>query len=138
MDKRLKYINGLLLDWGLWCREGQACQGVFSTSQWATGKPLDGHKTLRQRNTLVPMANPKETRTTTSKLPVIRIDYKSEKIHSIVLSLPDSAKPILCCLYIRGMSFGDISLSLGVTSKIIGKVRPVSYTHLTLPTTPYV
>ena len=123
MDKRqLKYVNGLMLDWGAWLKGGMTCQGVFSTSQWAEGKPVAPVRRGNRRNRVI-APNPKETRTTRPKTPCLRIAYREERTHRAVIALPTLYLPLICCLYLKGCNFYETSVLLGVTSKKVGKMR---------------
>ena len=123
MDRHLNHINGLLIDWGCWLKAGQTSQGVFSTSVWPEGRPVEAHTRLKQRKPLVPVPSPKETRITRHKVPCLRIAYREERMHRAVVLLPETYHPIICCLYLNGCSFYDTGLLLGTTSKKVGKLR---------------
>ena len=127
MDKKLSYVNTLLMWWGSYIRSGMTCQGVYRTSEWASGKPVEPCKKPRVRakrpKPLTPYSQPHESRTTRPTVPCLRHDEQSEIIHKAVVRLPESYKPVICYIYVRGMSYRDISECLGMTSRQIGNTR---------------
>jgi hypothetical protein len=128
-SRRMNYLHGLMLDYGLFIRDGMTCSGVFGTSQWSEGKPkphtspAQSRRSRLRRKPLVPPTQPQETRSAHSKTPIIRIDYRSEQIHPVVVAMPDTLKIIICCLYIRGLCFKDTAQALNMTSRQIGKAK---------------
>ena len=126
MDKRLNYIHGALLDYGMWVRSGRTCIGVYQTSTWPSGKPVNNPvvKSRRKANSKYSVpTQPKETRITISKLPCLNIDKLSERIHPVIIQLPDPLKLVVCCLYIKGLCFRDTGQALNMTSRQIGKSK---------------
>ena len=123
-SKRANYIHGILLDYGAYLREGMTCQGIFGTSNWPEGKPQAHHApTRRTKKPLVPQTQPQETRSSGSRIPRINIDYTSERIHPVIIAMPDGLKLVVCYLYIRGLCFADTAHALNMTSKQINKSR---------------
>lgn len=127
MDKRLSTINKYLFWWGKYIRAGMTCPGVYRTSEWASGKPVEAPTRPRIRTKhpkpLLPPCQPAESRTTRPTVPCLRHDEQSEIIHKAVVRLPESYKPVICYIYVRGMSYRDISECLGMTSRQIGNTR---------------
>ena len=124
MDKkRQNYLNSLMLDWARWMMDGSTSPGIFSTSTWPSGRPVDPRKSPKQHRPLVPVSNPKETRQTIPKIPCMRIAYREERVHRAIVLLPESFHPVICCLYLKGCDFYDTSMLLGITSKKVGRLR---------------
>ena len=124
--ERLSYIHCLMLDYGLWLRDGRTCQGVFGTSSWPEGKPQEGAgvSTGRKKNKgLVSQSTPKETRSIVPKIPCTRVDMRSESIHDIVLSMPDDVKKVIVCLYLRGLEWRNTCSRLDLTSRKLGELK---------------
>jgi hypothetical protein len=126
MNQRLNYIDGRMRDWGFWVLAGQTSQGVFSTSQWSAGRPVEARRTPASRRKQKPLVSgsvPHSTRATRPKVPCLRIAYREESMHKAVILLPGFYKPIICCLYLKGFDFYDTSLLLGLSSKKVGQFR---------------
>ena len=127
LNRQLDHINRMLYWWGHYIRGGMTCQGVYNGSQWSTGKPVkaarEPRRGTKRPKPLLPYCQPKESRTAGSKTPCLRIDTESENIHKAVLKLPDDYKPVLVCIYIRGMSFRDIADKFELSSHKFWKLR---------------
>ena len=130
----LARVNVLLHAWGDWVLDGKASPGVFGTSAWSEGKPVKAPKkpqTKRKRDdnpscpakVLVPQPVPHETRQVRPKIPCIRVAYREERIHKLVMSLPESALPVVCCLWVKKRNFGDTAMILGMTSKKVNEIK---------------
>ena len=119
----LARVNRLLFDWADYVKAGRTCQGVFQTSSWPSGRPVEAGIRRKQRNTLAPVPNPKETRITRPKIPCMRVAYREEKVHKIIMTLPDYVKPIICCLYLMRLGYGDTAVILGLKSKQVVRIK---------------
>lgn len=122
----LARVNKLMWDWADFVKQGQTCPGVFQTSAWSTGKPVKARQSAairRKRKPLVSGPVPHETRTVRTKIPCTRIAYREERVHRLVMKIPDYMKPAICCLYLRGMNYGDTAIVLGVKTKKVAWIR---------------
>jgi hypothetical protein len=119
--KRLNQLHGVMLDWGQWLTAGRSVPGLYNTSSWPTGRPVETPRSLKHKKPLLPHTQPHETRSTLQKQPVM-VDFERELelIHPIVLQLDEHIKHIVVCLYIRGMCFADITRAFKLTSRAIG------------------
>ena len=126
MDK-LARVNKLMHDWASYVKEGQTCAGVFQTSAWSAGKPVKApqrHASRRHKQKpLVPAPVPHDKRTLRPKIPCTRIAYREERVHRIVMKLPEYVRPVICCLWIRGDNYGDAAVLLGIKSKQVVKIK---------------
>ncbi len=122
--KRLDYLNRLMMDWGKWITAGRAVPGLYQTSQWPTGRPVESARGVKRRKPLLPPTQPHETRQTRPKQPIlVKFERELEKIHPVILKLDDNVKHIVVCLYVRGMCFADITRSLNIPSRKIGDCK---------------
>lgn len=124
---KLARVNKLMHDWGDWVVDGKACSGVFGTSAWSAGKPVKATKRPKARRkrdkALVPQPVPHESRIVRPKIPCLRVAYREERVHRIVMNLPESVLPVIYCLYLRCMNYGDTAIVLGITSKKVNRIK---------------
>ena len=123
----LARVNKLMHDWASYVKEGQTSPGVFQTSSWSVGKPVKSPQrpATRRHNhkPLVPAPVPHETRTVRPKIPCMRIAYREERVHRIVMKLPEYVRPVICCLWLRGDNYGDAAVLLGIKSKQVVRIK---------------
>jgi len=124
-QNRLKFLDRVMQDWGLFLRDGHATPGMFSGSQWPDGRPvkMKRHKKSEQ-DRLIARTQPHSTRErASSKALTYKVEYKLERVHAAVLRLSPDVKEVVCCLYLRGMCFKDICQFLDVTSRYVGEKK---------------
>ena len=127
MPDNLARVNVLLHAWGDWVLDGKAVPGVFGISAWSEGKPVKAPKkpqTKRKKDkALVPVPVPHETRQVRPKIPCMRVAYREERIHKLVMRLPEESLPIVCCLWVNKKNYGDTALCLGMKSKQVVEIK---------------
>jgi DNA-directed RNA polymerase specialized sigma subunit len=120
-------------DWADFVRDGRTCQGVFSTSMWPEGRPVESRRTPASRRKQKPLVTahvPHETRASRSKIPCMRVAYREERVHKIVVNLPECVKPIICLLYLQKMGYGDVALVMGMKSKQVVRIKRKSLKYI--------
>ena len=120
-NKRCDLLHSLMLGWGRWILDGRSVPGLFNTSQWPEGRPVEARRGRQKRKPLLPPHQPIETRTASpGRVVMVRFERELERIHPVVLTLDDEVKNIVVCLYLRGMCFSDITRVLNIPSRKIG------------------
>lgn len=126
----LARANRLLFDWADWAKAGKTCAGMFQTSQWPTGRPpnrqgMHSSGATRRKRHSPTLPVPHETRTTRLCTPCMprHYPYLEERVHGIIVRLPDSVKHVIACLYLHGMGYADTAVVLQLTSKKIARIK---------------
>jgi hypothetical protein len=119
--KRLNQLHSLMISWGDWLRDGRSVQGLYQTSVWPQGRPVEARTAIKRSNPRLPPTQPHSTRIPTPAQPVmVEFEIELERIHPVILQLDDTIKHIVICLYIRGMCFADITRAFNLPSREIG------------------
>ena len=119
--KRLNQIHNLMIDWGQWLNAGRSVQGLYKTSSWPQGRPVEARRAIKRRNPMLPPTQPHSTRVAAPRQPVmVEFEIELERIHPVIIKLDEDIKHIVICLYIRGMCFADITRAYDLPSRVIG------------------
>jgi hypothetical protein len=119
--KRLNQLHSVMLNWGQWLSDGRSVQGLYNTSVWPTGRPVEARQSVKHKKPMLPYCQPHSTRVAAPRQPVmVEFEIELERIHPVILQLDDTIKHIVICLYIRGMCFADITRAFNLPSREIG------------------
>lgn len=129
MDRRqIEHIDGLLKDWARWELEGRGSPGLVNICQWHEGKPKQ-HRVGRRRRSEqerlgLPTRIPRGTPPVSSSRPLTARTYPTlERIRAAILKFDEEMQLVVYCLYLKRMTFNDVTRMYCVPSRYLGEVR---------------
>jgi len=132
MNQRdINFYDGCIKDWAIWELAGRATPGLFQTSIWSDGRPpkdstrllLRPSRDERRKLGVLP-TSPKETRRQAHSKPLTaKVDTRSELVRSVIVRLEEESQMVVWCIYLKKMSYNQISRQYCVPSRYIGDTR---------------
>lgn len=127
MKPDLDYWHQQLMDWSDWVRDGRASPGLYSTSQWPTGKPVasvQAPRKAKKQKQYFALPSPHETPKPASSRPLLAKTYpKLECVHNAVLTLDDLQQKAITLLYLYRLAYPLAATAMGLPGYKLGKLK---------------